>query len=176
MPPTITRGNIIGIMIRLEAGHSSGDERNLPFQHRGELWKRRKAIFTFPVTGDGSLSKDLPVSLKIYCMWAGLSHHHIPPQNNLQDGWSRMVLSLREQSIFSVIISTLKIYSLLQNDFLVPVTRLLTHLQEMIVIHSLQEDSWARSNSWTEFENKNSKWLYSSWWDDGWGQAKLIEL
>ena len=52
----------MGMMIRVEAGWSSGDERNLPFQHDGELWKRRKAIFTFPVTEDGSLSEDLSLS------------------------------------------------------------------------------------------------------------------
>lgn len=43
MPPTITKVDIMGMMIRVEAGWSSGAERNLLFQRYGELWNRGKA-------------------------------------------------------------------------------------------------------------------------------------
>lgn len=43
MPPAITEGDIMVMMIRVEAGQSSGAEGTWLFHHDGKPWNRGKA-------------------------------------------------------------------------------------------------------------------------------------
>lgn len=149
------------LMIRVEAGRSSGAEGIWLSHHDGNLCNRGKAVWP---------SLGAETSPHLYCGGAEGAHHHNPKTTWGLDeaGW----ILCPQQPIFAIIFATVKSHLLPQNYFLAPVMTQAIGTCTQNCLPVLKSEN-IRSNCSTEFENQNLKWLYSSWGEDVWDQFKL---